>query len=209
MDLYLCFTENRDKKRQQRLPLSTVSLKTGTTEGRLCKHRQPLALLLLVSNATHWVWSAYHHWSYCVMCQHILLLAAFKVLILHSSTNLPDGPDVIFTHALTQSLLVIMVHAQQWISNFGLVLILQRLRLNGMIICIEDCVWLGVTVFIDGLSLSTSTVNSVLWRHFLHFIMSFSFFLCLLCCPLMFCIYSWSIFWLTAVRRVSVVFYSS
>lgn len=37
--------ENRGKKRQQRLLLSTVSQRTGTTEGRLCKHRQPLALL--------------------------------------------------------------------------------------------------------------------------------------------------------------------
>lgn len=43
------FIENRGKKRQQRLLLSTVSQRTGTTEGRLCKHRQPLALLDLVS----------------------------------------------------------------------------------------------------------------------------------------------------------------
>lgn len=51
--LYLWFTENRGKKRQQKLRLSTVSPKTGTTEERLCKLRQPLALLLLVSVTTH------------------------------------------------------------------------------------------------------------------------------------------------------------
>lgn len=38
--------ENRGKKRQQRRS-STVSPKTGTTEGRLCKHRLLLALLVL------------------------------------------------------------------------------------------------------------------------------------------------------------------
>lgn len=39
--------ENRGKKRRQKLQLSTVFPKTGTTEGRLCKHQQPLALLAL------------------------------------------------------------------------------------------------------------------------------------------------------------------
>lgn len=39
--------ENRGKKRQQRLRLSTVSPKTGIIEGRLCKQQQPLALLVL------------------------------------------------------------------------------------------------------------------------------------------------------------------
>lgn len=47
--LIVCFTENSDKKRQQRLLLSTVSPRTETTEGRLCKQRRRLALLVLVS----------------------------------------------------------------------------------------------------------------------------------------------------------------
>lgn len=38
--------ENTDRKRQQRLQLSTASPKTGTTEGRRCRRRQPPALAL-------------------------------------------------------------------------------------------------------------------------------------------------------------------
>ena len=48
--LILCFTESRGKKRHQRQLLSTVSRRTGTTEGRLCKQQQRRALLVLVSD---------------------------------------------------------------------------------------------------------------------------------------------------------------
>lgn len=75
--LYLCFTENIGKKRQQRLRLSTVSPKTGTTEERLCKHRQPLASLVQVSVTytitTHIIPSVCCDWYQWITCLYILL----------------------------------------------------------------------------------------------------------------------------------------
>ena len=46
-----CPTESRGKKSPRRLRLSTLSPKTGTTDGRPCKPRRPLVLLVLVSSS--------------------------------------------------------------------------------------------------------------------------------------------------------------
>lgn len=48
----LCSAGNRGKRRQQRAPLSTASPRTGTTEGRPCKPRQPPASPDPVSTAS-------------------------------------------------------------------------------------------------------------------------------------------------------------
>lgn len=96
--IILPFTENRDKKRQQRLQLSTVSPKTGTTEGRLCKHRQLPALLLLVSITTHIIlisllplviMNRIHVYMFC--CLASPKYQVLSILVTHLSANLPDG----------------------------------------------------------------------------------------------------------------------
>lgn len=70
----MCLIENRGKRRQQRLLLSTVSPRTGTTEGRLCKHRQPQASLVLVSTPYTLL---YDHTTTQLLCLHNFYIVFF------------------------------------------------------------------------------------------------------------------------------------